>query len=67
LSAGVERNLTTGQFDDVSANAGWQNDCFGVNVVYYDRFTSFNLDNGSTTLLINFTFKTLGTVGFNSL
>jgi LPS-assembly protein len=67
LSAGTERNLQTGQFDSASFNAGWQNNCFGVNLMYYDRFTSFNLDQGSTTLLIQFTFKTLGNVGFNAL
>jgi LPS-assembly protein len=67
FNAGVERNLTTGMFDDANATVGWQNDCFGVNLAYYERFTSFNLDNGSTTVLVQFTFKTLGTVGFNTL
>jgi LPS-assembly protein len=38
-----------------------------VNLVFYERFTSFNLDAGSTTLLIQFTFKTLGNVGFSAL
>jgi LPS-assembly protein len=67
VNANVERNLTTGTFDDATVNLGWQNDCFGVNLLYYDRFTSFDLDHGSTTVLVQFTFKTLGTVGFNAL
>jgi LPS-assembly protein len=67
FGAGTERNLQTGQFDTASFNAGWQNDCFGANLVYYERFTSFNLDNGSTTVLLQFTFKTLGNVGFSAL
>ena len=67
FGAGMERNLQTGQFDSASFSAGWQNDCFGVSLVYYQRFTSFNLDDGSTTALIQFTFKTLGNVGFSAL
>ncbi len=65
--AGVERNLQTGQFDTASFDAGWQNNCFGVSLLYNERFTSFNLDNGDTTVLIQFTFKTLGNVGFSAL
>ncbi len=67
LAAGTERNLQTGKFDDASFNGSWQNNCFGVSVIFYRRITSFNLDNGSTTLLLQFTFKTLGSVGFNTL
>ncbi len=67
LSGGFQRNLETAQFDEVNASAGWQNDCFGVNLIFYKRFTSFNLDNGSTLVLVQFNFKTLGTVGFNAL
>ncbi len=67
FGAGVQRNLQTGQFDNASFNAGWQNNCFGVSLVYNQRFTSYNFDDGSTTVLIQFTFKTLGNVGFNAL
>jgi LPS-assembly protein len=67
VSAGTERNLTTGMFDDANFSAGWQNNCFGVSVLAFRRFTSFNLDNGSTTVLLQFNFKTLGSVGFSSL
>ena len=64
---GVERNLQTGTFDSASASAGWQNECMAISLVYNERFTSFNLDNGSTTVLLQITFKTLGNVGFNAL
>lgn len=67
FSAGTQRNLQTGKFDEASFNAGWQNECAGVNLLFYDRFTSFNLDNGDTTVLVQFTFKTLGNVGFSAL
>jgi LPS-assembly protein len=67
LSASTERNIQTGKFDSVGGHVGWQNDCFGVAVDYFKRFTSFNLDNGDTTVLVQFTFKTLGNFGFNAL
>jgi len=67
LAAGAVRNLTTGGFDSANFDVGWQNDCFGINVVYYKRFTSYNLDHGNTTVLLQLTFKTLGTVGFSAL
>jgi LPS-assembly protein len=66
-SAGVQRNLQTGQFDAANFSAGWQNDCFGATLIYAQRFTSFNLDTGNTVVLLQFTFKTLGNVGFNAL
>jgi LPS-assembly protein len=67
FSAGTERNLATGRFDSASFSGGWQNECAAVNLIYEQRFTSFNLDNGSTVLLIQLTFKTLGNVGFSAL
>lgn len=67
LSASVQRDLQTGQFDEASFGVGWSNDCFGVNLDYQERFTSYNLDNGDTVVLLQFTFKTLGNVGFNAL
>ncbi len=67
LAAGTERNLQTGKFDNATFNGTWQNDCFGVSVIFFRRITSFNLDNGSTTLLLQLTFKTLGNVGFSAL
>jgi LPS-assembly protein len=67
VSAGTTRNLQTGGFDSASFTAGWQNDCTAINLVYYQRFTSFNLDDGSTTVLVQITFKTLGNVGFSAL
>jgi LPS-assembly protein len=67
LTATTERNLKTGQFDDASFTAGWQNECTAINVLYFQRFTSFNLDQGSTTVLLQITFKTLGNVGFSAL
>ncbi|HVE20989.1 MAG TPA: LPS assembly protein LptD [Acidocella sp.] len=69
FSTGVARNLQTGTFDDASFNLGWQNDCFGINLLYYQYFTSYFSQggNGGTTAIVQFTFKTLGTFGMNAL
>ena len=67
LSANMTRNLTTGKFDTAGASLGWANDCFGANLIYSQRFTSFNLDKGSTLVLFQLSFKTLGNLGFNAL
>jgi LPS-assembly protein len=67
VAAGTQRNLQSGQFDEANFSLGWQNDCFGASLLYVERFTSFNLDTGNTLVLLQFTFKTLGNVGFNAL
>jgi len=67
LGAGAARNIQTGQFDNANFNVGWQNDCFGVSLAYFQRFTSFNLDDGSTAVILQFNFKTLGTFGFSAI
>jgi len=67
LSGGMQRNLETGTFDNVNASVGWQNDCFGASLIFNKRYTSYNLDSGDTLVLLQFTFKTLGNVGFNAL
>ena len=67
FSAGVQRNLQTGEFDTANFSGGWQNNCFGANLLFSKRFTSYNLNNGSTLVLLQLTFKTLGNVGFNTL
>ena len=66
-SGSVQRNLATGQFDNAALAATWQNECTALNITFYRRFTSFNGDHGSTTLLVNITLKTLGNIGFNAL
>ncbi|HQU03014.1 MAG TPA: biotin/lipoyl-binding protein, partial [Acetobacteraceae bacterium] len=67
VSANAERNIQTGRFDAINAKLGWENECSAVNMIFYRRFTSFNLDKGDTVLLIQITFKTLGNVGFSAL
>lgn len=67
VSANAQRNIQTGRFDAYQAKFGWENECMALNLIFYRRLTSFNLDNGDTMLLVQITFKTLGNVGFNAL
>lgn len=63
----MQRNLHTGTFDTISADAIYEDECFIVDVRLYKRYTSFNGDNGSSGLLIQLTFKTVGSFGFKAL
>jgi LPS-assembly protein len=51
----------------VGADAIYEDECFIFDLRYYRRYTSFNGDNGSTTFLVQLTFKTVGQFGFNAL
>ena len=51
----------------VGADAAYENECFIFDVLLYRRYTSINNDHGSTALLFQFTFKTLGQIGYRAL
>jgi LPS-assembly protein len=67
VDAGARRDLTDNQMISVNADAIYENECFIMDFKFYRRYTSLNGDNGATTLLIQFTFKTLGQFGFSAL
>ncbi len=67
VTAGTVRDLTSGKFDSANFSGSWQNECMAVSLTFFKRFTSYNLDSGSTTVLLQITFKTLGNVGFSAL
>jgi LPS-assembly protein len=49
------------------ADAAYEDECFILDVRFSRRYTSFNGDNGSTALLIQFTLKTIGQFGYRAL
>ena len=51
----------------VGADAAYENECFIFDILLYRRYTSINNDHGSTALLFQFTFKTLGQIGYRAL
>jgi LPS-assembly protein len=67
FSTWVRRDLQTSQMVGVGANAVYEDECFILDFQFFRRYTSFNGDNGSTTALIQLTFKTIGQFGFRAL
>ena len=63
----VRRNLTSNQFVSVGANVAYEDECYILQGILYRRYTSYNGDNGSTTLLFQMTFKTIGQFGYRAL
>ena len=67
LSGWARRDIQTGQMVGLGANATYEDECFIVALNFYRRYTDFNGDTGSTTALIQLTFKTIGQFGFRAL
>jgi LPS-assembly protein len=63
----VRRDLQTNQMVAAGADAIYEDECYILDFKFFRRYTSFNGDNGSTTLLIQMTFKTIGQFGFKAL
>jgi LPS-assembly protein len=63
----ARRDLQTNKMVGVGADAIYEDECYILDFRFFRRYTSFNGDNGSTTLLIQMTFKTVGQFGFRAL
>jgi LPS-assembly protein len=62
-----EYNLQAAMFDTISADVAYEDECFIVDVRVYRRYTNYNGDHGSSGVLIQLTFKTVGSFGFKAL
>jgi LPS-assembly protein len=49
------------------ADAAYEDECYILDFRFYRRYTSFNGDNGGTTVLVQMTFKTIGQFGYKAL
>jgi LPS-assembly protein len=67
FNAYARRDIQSGRMVAAGGDAIYEDECFIADLRFYRRFTNFNGDNGSTTLLLQLTFKTVGTFGFNAL
>ncbi|HVC62634.1 MAG TPA: LPS assembly protein LptD [Acetobacteraceae bacterium] len=67
FSTFVRRDLTHNEMVAVGADAIYEDECFVMDVKFYRRYTSIQNDGGATTLLILFTFKTIGQFGYRAL
>lgn len=67
LNGYVRRDFALNQMVAAGADAVYEDECFIADLRFYRRFTNLNGDNGSTTVLLQFTFKTIGEFGFKAL
>jgi LPS-assembly protein len=67
LGAIARRDLATGQMVSVGAVAGYEDECYIFDARFQRRYTSVNNDNGSTTILFQMTFKSVGQFGFRAM
>ena len=67
FSGWARRDIQTNQMVGVGVNATYEDECFIVAANFFRRYTDFNGDTGSTTALIQLTFKTIGQFGFRAL
>lgn len=67
FSAFARRDLTHHDMVAIGGDAVYDDECFAVDLKFYRRYTSIAGDNGSTVLLLQFTFKTIGQFGYNLL
>lgn len=67
LSGFARRDIARNQMVAAGADAVYEDECFIADLRFFRRFTSYNGDHGSTTVLLQFTFKTVGQFGFRAL
>jgi LPS-assembly protein len=63
----AQRDLASKQMVAAGFDAIWQNECLILDLRFYRRYTELAGDHGSTTLLLQVTFKTIGQFGFRAL
>lgn len=67
ISAYARRNLATNQMVAYGGDLVYEDECFILDLKFARRYTTYLLDNGATTLLLQFTFKTVGQFGYRAL
>ena len=67
FGAVARRDLTTGKMVSVGAMGGYEDECYIFDARFQRRFTSVNDDHGSTTILFQMTFKSVGQFGFRAM
>ncbi len=66
VSGYVRRDLQTSKLTSTGVRATYEDECFIFDVNYSRRYTSLNGDTGSSIILFQITFKTVGQFGFNA-
>ena len=67
VSAFARRNLATNQMVAYGADLIYEDECFILDLRFNRRYTTYLYESGATTLLLQFTFKTVGQFGYRAL
>ncbi|MBV8093570.1 MAG: LPS-assembly protein LptD [Acetobacteraceae bacterium] len=67
LNTFARRDLTHNQMVFLGADGAYEDECYIFDIKFYRRYTSVEYDHGSTTLLFQMTFKTVGQFGFHAM
>jgi LPS-assembly protein len=67
FSGWARRDLQSNRMVGAGADAIYEDECYILDFRFARRFTSFNGDNGSMSVMIQMTFKTIGQFGFRAL
>lgn len=67
LSGFARRDLATNKMVSLGLDAAYEDECFIFDVRFNRRYTSYNGDNGSTGVLFQLTFKTIGQFGYRAM
>jgi len=63
----ARRDLQSNRMVGAGADAIYEDECYILDFRFARRFTSFNGDNGSLSVMVQMTFKTIGQFGFRAL
>jgi LPS-assembly protein len=66
IAANLRRDLATNKMVSVGAQASYENECMIFSVLYYRQYTQIGTINGSSAVLFQVTFKTIGQFGFHA-
>lgn len=66
-SAFARRNLATNQMVAYGGDLIYEDECFILDLKFNRRYTTYLYETGATTLLLQFTFKTIGQFGYRAL
>ena len=67
VSAFARRNLATNQMVAFGGDLVYEDECFILDLKFNRRYTTYLFETGATTLLLQFTFKTVGQFGYRAL
>jgi LPS-assembly protein len=67
LNASMRQDVATGQMVSVGFGGSYENECFIFGADFSRRYTSVNGDSGATIVLLQVTFKTVGTFGYHAM